>query len=306
MKASGTVIPLLSLFFAALLTPSVTLADKDIPDDFCVTQKEFKLFKMINDYRKAYNLPQLCLSRSLSYVAHLHAADLIKYDADSGSCNQHSWSNRGDWKACCYGKTPYNKACMTDKPSEITKYTGKGYEIIYWENNETTPEAAFNEWKSASASKAMLLNLDPWNKTKWVSLGISIEKEYAVAWFGEEADPEANTLICETREIIPHKPATVEKDKTTTPVVKPDDIKESDVIKEKTGRFYIVYGSFASFAEAKKAYVQVVKKDFGKAKILLRENKYTVSLDDFPDGEEARTFKSKLGAEYKQCWVLEN
>jgi len=306
MKASSTRVTFFVLLLSSLLTPVVSLADKDIPDDFCITQKEFRLFKMINDYRKANNLPQLCLSRSLSYVAHMHVADLIKYEADSGICNQHSWSNRGDWKACCYGKAPYNKACMTDKPSEITKYTGKGYEIIYWENNETTAEAAFNEWKSAAVSKAMLLNLDPWNKTKWVSLGISIEKEYAIAWFGEEADPEEATLICETKEIIPHKSAPAEKAQTTTPVAKPDDIKESDVLKEKTGRFYIVYGSFATFAEARKAYVQVAKKDFGKAKILLREKKYTVTLDDFASGEEARTFKNKLGAEYKQCWVLEN
>jgi len=53
-----------------------------VPVSFCISAMEMELYGMINEYRVKYNLPPVPLSRSLSYVAHLHARDLFLHHPD--------------------------------------------------------------------------------------------------------------------------------------------------------------------------------------------------------------------------------
>ena len=50
-----------------------------------------------------------------------------------------------------------------------------------------TPEQALSLWQNSPAHHAVMINKDQWNKP-WRALGVAVEGDYAVAWFGEEAD----------------------------------------------------------------------------------------------------------------------
>ena len=74
-----------------------------VPASFCINDTVMKLYRMINNYRVNYGLPSIPLSKSLCYVASLHAKDLFLHHPDKGGCNSYSWSDKGYlWKPFCY------------------------------------------------------------------------------------------------------------------------------------------------------------------------------------------------------------
>ncbi len=122
----------------------------------------------------------------MTKVARAHAHDLSVNKPVTNTCNMHSWSDKGEWSSCCYDSSKEAARCMWKKPKEIAGYKGNGYEIAA-NAGGMTPEQALSLWQNSPAHHAVMINKDQWKKP-WRALGIAVEGDYAVAWFGEEAD----------------------------------------------------------------------------------------------------------------------
>lgn len=285
-------IQVISIVFLINISGGLLVYSQDsIPPDFCITSDEYRLFILVNDYRQAMNLSGIQLSKSLSFVAKQHAIDLYTNKPDSNTCNFHSWSNKGNWKACCFEKEIKDKSCMLKKPMELTNYPGVAYEVVYWENKEANASKAFDQWRETSASRAILTNFKEWENYKWTSMGVGIYEGFALAWFGEEADVEKETVICGTNEKI-----------VFTQTEKPE---EQLVVSESSGRFYLIFGIFNSLDEAKTQVNKFNSEGFKKAKVVTKDNKFRISLSDYPTQALAQTAKKELPAKFKEAWILE-
>lgn len=91
------------------------------PEAVELTTEEQQLYDMIMEYRREHGLPEVPLSRSLTFVAQLHARDTA-YNEFAPNCNLHSWSDNGPWQAGCYTSDHANAALMWEKPAELTNY----------------------------------------------------------------------------------------------------------------------------------------------------------------------------------------
>jgi hypothetical protein len=164
--------------------------------DICVTSEEQKLYDLIMAYRAEKGLPKIPMSKSLSYVAHQHAWDLQVNNPVKGECNMHSWSNKGPWTECCYTPDHKNAKGMWEKPKELTTYQGYGFEISCGGSDNLTAEESLESWKGSVHHNNVIINEDIWKKYTWNSIGISIRGNYAVVWFGKEADAEGVPANC--------------------------------------------------------------------------------------------------------------
>jgi hypothetical protein len=282
---------ILFLFILTILFFSSALKSQDtIPSDFCISEEEFKLYTLINDYRVSLTLSPVPLSRSLSFVARQHAIDLSTHNPDTNTCNFHSWSDKGNWAPCCFEKEVKDKSCMINKPGEITSYPGYAYETVYWENKAANAEKAFNQWKETIAARALMTNFKEWENYHWNALGVAIYKGFAIAWFGEETDPETKTRICDGDRIIENKT--------------PANREEQLIVSTESGRYYVIAGSFNSLNDAKNQLNKYIQQGFKKAKVVIKDNKFRISLSDYPSMEQANKAKSELPAKYKDAWVL--
>lgn len=171
--------------------------------DICLSAEEKKLFDDINAYRKKNGLSPVILSASLTKVAQTHAYDLSYNRPFSKKCNMHSWSDKGKWTSCCYTDDHKQSQCMWDKPKELTKYSGYGFEISHgfaqfptFSGDTVTAATALEGWKNSSGHNNVILNKDIWNKMKWNAIGIGINRDFACVWFGTEADSESIPEVC--------------------------------------------------------------------------------------------------------------
>jgi hypothetical protein len=162
-----------------------------------ITEEELKLYQLIMDYRKSEGLPEIPLSKSLTYVAQVHCRDLAdnKPDLKSG-CNAHSWSDKGEWTACCYTRDHKQAECMWNKPKELTNYPGYGFEIAGGSSDPRykgfvmTAQYALESWQKSYHHNNVILNKDIWADSEWKAIGIGIYKGFTTVWFGKEEDPE--------------------------------------------------------------------------------------------------------------------
>jgi uncharacterized protein YkwD len=160
-----------------------------IPANYCISPEERKLYKLINKYRKSLGLSKIPFSKSLSYVAHKHVVDL----ADKIGYLTHAWSS------CKYnGGDSKTWPCMWDKPRQLTNYSGDGFECAQGGYGAYTPsaEGALSGWKSSKAHHAVIINQGTWKSITWKALGVGLYKNYAVIWFGREADPAGRPKVC--------------------------------------------------------------------------------------------------------------
>ncbi|MDD2754494.1 MAG: CAP domain-containing protein [Methanothrix sp.] len=159
-----------------------------------LNDKEKKLADGINQYRTQNGLSAVPITNSLTKVARTHIVDLNTYHPDTknygnGDCNTHSWSNKGDWTAVCYTGSA-QQLQMHNKPGEITEsYDSNGYEIASWSSGEATAEGAIDGWKSSSDHSDVILERNIWVNSAWKAMGVGIDGNYAVVWFGMIADP---------------------------------------------------------------------------------------------------------------------
>ncbi|MFW5760941.1 MAG: CAP domain-containing protein [Cyclobacteriaceae bacterium] len=186
------------LFIFILILVQTYSADKMKPANDCVSKEEVKLFNVINDYRKEKGLKPIAFSASLSQVARMHARDLTEhYDLkDQKTCNPHSWSDNGDWKACCYTNDHKNPECMWLKPMEINGYPGDGFEIVYFHSNEARATPALESWKKSKGHNPVIVNEGTWSKANWNAIGVGIYGNYATVWFGMVKDNAGTPVPC--------------------------------------------------------------------------------------------------------------
>jgi len=149
-----------------------------------------QLVNLVNDYRTDNGLAAIPYSPSMSIVGDTHVHDLHDHQPHTvGDCNLHSWSEQGSWTACCYTPDHAQAQCMWDKPSELTSYTGNGYENAAYYSAGITPQYALDMWKNSPGHNAVILNQGQWASVTWQALGAGIYQGYAVIWFGQEVDP---------------------------------------------------------------------------------------------------------------------
>ncbi|HEY9663451.1 MAG TPA: CAP domain-containing protein, partial [Allocoleopsis sp.] len=161
------------------------------------SSEELKILQDIASYRDQKGLPMPSVSKSLTAVAKIHAEDLFRNQPDHvGSCNLHSWSNKGFWTPVCYivnpdGSHPYANL-MWSKPKEITQklfaqtFTGNGYEIAH----SGDPANAVTSWKTSKGHNDVILEQDIWSNVDWNSIGVGVSNGHAVVWFAQESDPD--------------------------------------------------------------------------------------------------------------------
>ena len=162
-----------------------------------LTEKEAKLYYMINAYRESLGLPKLSFSKSLTEVARAHVRDSNTYtpenqvDSRGEQGNLHSWSGNGSWTRLVYTDDHHYGNGMWSKPREITNYTGNGYEISA-SGRRISPETALDLWKNSPGHNSIMTtqitgDVD-WSDLK--TMGVSIDGHYAHVWFGSDVDPD--------------------------------------------------------------------------------------------------------------------
>jgi uncharacterized protein YkwD len=184
--------------FALILILSVAInlsAQNQMAADTVISAEEVKLYDLIMAYRESKNLSPIPLSKSLTYVARTHCHDLAIYKPDNGNgCNAHSWSEKGSWTGCCYTPDHKEANCMWNKPRELTRYEGNGYEIACGDSDPTysrfvmSADYALSAWQGSYHHNNVILNNDIWKDTKWNAIGVGIYQGFATVWFGEEID----------------------------------------------------------------------------------------------------------------------
>jgi hypothetical protein len=258
--------------------------------DFCITSEEYRLYTLVNNYRQKQGLNVVPISASMCYVAKIHARDLFINNPDTSDCSLNSWSDKGEWTACCHsGQTP-NPACIVNKPKELADYPGEGHELAYWDSQELNPDTILHFWQSIEQANDIILNRNKWSYFNWKAMGIGLYKGYACMWVGEVADTIPEPSICDDAP---------DSDYLTFPVGGMKD----QIVRKPTGRSYIIYGSFNSMEDAAKMLEIHKRAGFSGAKILTSDKNFRVSLADYPTQQEALAAKKKLGMEYKEAWV---
>jgi hypothetical protein len=277
------------IFVVIFLVITGNAAFSQLPD-FCITKDEYRLYTLVNDYRTKQGLSVIPISRSLCYVAKIHARDLYVNNPDTASCSLNSWSDQGAWTACCHSRYSPNPVCIVNKPKELTKYPGEGHELVYWDSESLQPDTILKVWKSLDPSKELLTNQKKWSYFSWQAMGVGMYKGYACVWVGEKRDSLPEPTLCANTE-------------GSDKLVLPSLGQQKQMVKDPTGRSYIIFGSFNNAEDAAKMVEKYKKSGFREAKIVVNDSVFRVSLADYATQQEALDAKKKLGMEYKEAWV---
>ena len=258
-----------------------------IPEDFCISKSEYRLFELVNQHRLENDMPGLTLSVSLSFVATTHVADLVNNHPDTSICNLNSWSDRGDWTACCHNEYVPKSECILGKPRELTNYRGDGHELAYWEPALVNPDSLVAFWASINETNDFLLNKNKWSKYKWRSMGVGMLEGYAVIWVGELSDREGAPGVCKKE-------------------AQKADSAESTIylITDRSDRYYVICASYETEKDAMDEARSLSGEGYGNIKVVRGDNNFRVSLGDFASLDEARTFRAGLGDKFRNVWIL--
>lgn len=284
-----------------IMLPLALLAQRNdegsrIPEDFCITSDEVHLYRLINEYRLVFDLEIIPLSKSLSFVAHMHVRDLHENRPDLFSCNLHSWSDKGPWTPCCYTKDPNRTNCMWNKPRELTSYMGNGQEIILWENIPATPCGAFDLWRNFELTNNMLLNRGRWQENSWKAVGIAIYEGYASVWFGEVADQETSLTLCDDLSELSADWLILEN---TVEDAEPEPSEPVPV-------YYLIVSSFKEKSQAEAEVRRLQKGGYTEAKMVEKDNNFRISVYDYTELGEAQKMRRQLSNVFKGIWIMEN
>lgn len=311
---------------------------KPVPANFCIDANEMELYKSINEYRKRYDLPPIPLSKSLSYVAALHAKDLFLHHPDQGSCNFHSWSGRGFWTPFCYPRDENKKNSVWDKPREITKYPSRGHEIVYWENNPLVADTVMMVWIMEEYFNSFLLNTGKWQGTTWNAIGLAVYENYACAWFGEAPDPVGTITVCGTvpepmaKDTLKNrvKPVVKPSIKPKKPKVTPVNLNKKDTLAKvsvdtltniladsvarSTGNtqpkdslsytYYIIVNSTLTRDGANKLAETLKSKGYPDAKMVEKNGKIRISIIESKDRTAILQKLKEVKKTYRDAWLL--
>jgi len=276
-----------------LLISITAISQNTVPDDFCLTNDEYRLAELINAHRLINGLKEIPVSASLSFVARTHVIDLYTNHPDTGICNLNSWSDKGDWTACCHNNYVPKEACIRDKPKELTKYTGEGYELTYAEVLNAHPDTIFHFWNKIDQANEFLLNEGSWEEKNWRAMGVGIYKSYAVVWMGQRTDPLPSPEQCAG------KPEQVQN---TTPAATAGVI---PMISNRTDRYYVVIASFQAEGDARKEAQKYNNVEGSKVRILKNnQGQYRISINDYSNLDEAKQGKEQYKGNFNGAWIL--
>ncbi|GAB1405551.1 hypothetical protein MASR1M74_27320 [Lentimicrobium sp.] len=262
-----------------------------VMDSMCATAEEYKLFQLINEHRKQNNKPALPLSRSLSYVARVHAMDLTRYRPDFGDCNLHSWSDKGNWTACCYATDENRIKCMTEKPRQLTRYKFKAWEMAYEAGEAARAVDALDLWISIGITNDYLLNTGKWSKP-WKAMGIAVYGEYVLVWFGEEMDAEPDYFACNRPDLNLAKLNESGKPELQAPVRDAEKL------------YHIITGSLNSLEKANREVMRLRNLGYNQARLLISGAHFRISLMTFATETEAQRAMTSLQNNFPGAWVL--
>ena len=295
---------------------------KPVPVNFCITPAVMELFIRINEYRQQFSLPPVQLSKSLCYVASLHAKDLSLHHPDQGGCNFHSWSGKSFWKPFCYPKDENKINSVWDKPRELTTYPAKAYEIVYWENALLVTDTVIMVWKTEEYFNSFLLNSGKWQGKQWNAIGIAVYENYACAWFGDAPDPEGVAYVCGSAPEV-HAPDTVKPvvavKKVRVPKPKPvktDSIisKPPDTLSAKPAEpirtndttiktYYIIVKTNLSMSAATKLVTTLKATEYPDARVITRDEKIRVSVFESPSKPVVTAKLKEVKKTYTDAWL---
>jgi len=284
------------LTFALPLTITAQVIDIGPLKNHCASPEEMKLYKLISDYRRIHKLAPLPLSRSLSYVARIHAMDISFNRPDFGGCNPHSWSAKGNWKACCYARDNNRLKCMNEKPKEITGYKYKGWEMVYSGGEEARAEDAFDLWKGLGLTNDYLLNTGKW-ANPWRAIGIGFYGEYASVWFGEGDDTEKDYGLCVTDSTALKSAGDIAVEQNSLVLL--EETESGSVVK-----YFVITGSLNN---QEKAYNEVQRlRDLGysKARVIASGENFRISIADYPTEKEAQEALPAFAKLFPGAWVF--
>jgi len=313
IRNTSNILTLILLFYAFTgLSQQAQKPSYTIPANFRVSEEEMRLYRMINDYRRRYDLPSIPLSLSLSYVASAHVKDLFFHHPDQEPCNFHSWSDKGPWKAFCYPRDENKKNSVWDKPKEFTPYKDKGYEIVYWENNQVDIDSIINFWRSVNYFNSFLTNTGKWQGTKWEAIGIGIYENYACAWFGQVPDPSGPPLINGDVPFKNDSEDALKKPETARANVKAPAIKDSGSVPitpalTPGGRpltYYIIVRSNVPLRDTTKVIKLYSGKGFTQVESLVKAGKARISVFKTSDRATALARLKEIKVQYKDAWLL--
>ncbi|MBL6949642.1 MAG: hypothetical protein ISR57_03260 [Bacteroidales bacterium] len=291
-----TIILLLVGFSVGLLAQKKIEQVSEVPANFCISEMEWKLYRMISQYRHQYDLPPIPLSKSLCYVANTHVKDLFFHHPDVEPCNFHSWSDKGPWEPSCYPGDEAEETTVWNKPAELTGYPGKGFEIVYWENNAVVIDSVIAFWKSFDYFNGFLMNTGKWEGNEWKAIGIGICQNYAATWFGEIPDTSGVPYVCGQEPPKPKpKPDTVSALKTEKPVPPPI-----------SGTYYIIVKSQLPKKASEKLARQLIEKGYPKASVLTHDNKVRVSIFHTTNRERALQMLRETKVTYRDAWLYKH
>ena len=276
----------LSLIFLVINLSTVALAQKGVPVDFCISGEEEQLFDLLNLIRSDYGKPELQLSASLSYVAKLHVDDLQNNHPDTSVCTLSSWSDKGEWKPCCYNKYVFDPDCMWDKPKELTSFRYRGYELASFFEENFTPDSVYRLWSDTKEALDMILTEGSYKSKKWICAGIGISQNYVCLWFAQRQDPTKSPEVC----------ANSQKTDSST------------IVKKEPGdsQYYLIYGSFNTMHDAK-AKIKLLKKDgYDNCGIIEKNGKFRTYLESYGSLKEAMFAKDELPVKYQEAWIFKN
>jgi len=269
-------------------------SQKEVPGDFCLTGDEYRLYELINAHRMINGLKEIPLSASLSFVARTHVIDLYTNHPDTSICTLNSWSDKGEWTPCCHNKYIPQEECIRNKPKELTKYTGEGYELTYAEIFNTNADTVFRFWKKIDVANEFLLNEGPWEKKSWKAMGVGIYKSYAVVWMGQRTDVLPSPGKCSGK--------VEDEARQTRASAAAGSIK---VINSRTDRFYVVIASFQSEGDAQKEAKKYTNLEGSNIRILKNnQGQFRVSINDYPNLDEAKQGKEQYRNSFNGAWIL--
>ena len=284
MKHALLLLLILTSFFSQV---TVLNAQLTTVESICLDEQELRLANLINNFRLQNDLPAIPLSKSLSFVAKTHAYDLQLNKQDTSICNAHSWSNKGKWKACCYNNYINSSNCMWDKPKELTAYTFRGYEIVFSEEGIVLVDSVFRLIKTSPEASSLLLGIDSHSDKKWLALGVGVSENYISIWLGQRNDIAGKPLLCSEIQNQQNAQAAA----------------VSITASGKAARYYLIYGSFQTQADANEAVKRYKNSGLENVSILRKDGRFRVAIDVCDNLKDAMKSKEKYQSLYPEAWI---
>lgn len=257
--------------------------------EVCLSSDENRLAGLINDLRRQHKLPELTLSSSLTYVAKMHIQDLQTNRPDTSICSTASWSNKGTWTPCCITSLAPRLECSWNKPRELTSYHFRGYEISHYEEGIIQIDSLFLLWSKTWAILDMLLGRNAHSDKRWAVIGLAVSENYVSVWLGQRPDPAGKPNLC--------------NDQQSQGLLLPD---AQAVTSDKSGKYYLIFASFANRPDANEAVRRFRNTGFLNANVLARDGRFRVYINTFSSLKEAMDAQEKLKVQYPDIWILKD